>query len=682
MHKRKMSLAGGRPFRLMGSMTAAAVGMALSQLGSGSAFADGAQSVARQWNDTMLSSIKKDRVRPPVQARNLFHTSVAMYDAWAAFDPNARGYFFTEKIQATDVEAARHEAVSYAAYRMMRSRFGSSPNVAVIYPILDARMNALGYPTTVTTTVGNSPAAVGNRIAAQLILWALSDNSREVFDHAKAPGTYPDVNQPLVVALPFNPNVTNPSRYQPLSLSFFVDQNGNVIPGGFPSKLAPFWGSVRPYGLLPTDMDPSRSGVYFNPAPVPTLNGFDNATFRDGHEQVIVKSSWLTPDDGVMMDISPLSMGNNPLGADSGTGRTTNPVTGLPYEPNIVKRGDWSRSLAEFWADGPNSTTPPGHWNEIANHVVEHPAFVRRMGGNGPELSPLEWDVKMYVALNGAMHDAAICAWGVKGYYDAMRPIGAIRYLVQNGQCSNPALPSYNPNGITLIPGVIELITAATTAPGERHEDLAGYEGQIAVFSWPNAPEDPNGQYSGVRWMLGGNWVPYQRPTFVTPPFAGYVSGHSTYSRAGAEIMTRLTGSEYFPGGLGIYTCVQNEFLVFEDGPSETFDFEWATYYDAADNSGQSRILGGIHPYFDDYPGRVLGSQAAGRAHERSVALFTPMPACPADITWDRAIDSADLGALLSAWGSADARADLDGNGSVGSEDLGILLSAWGSCPQ
>jgi len=166
MHKRKMRSAGGRPFRLMGSVTALAVGALLSLLGAGEAFADSAQSVARQWNDTMLSSIKKDRVRPPVQARNLFHASVAMYDAWAAYDQNARGYFFTEKIQATDVEAARHEAISYAAYRVMRSRFGSSPNVAVIYPILDARMNALGYPTTVTTTVGNSPAAVGNRIAS------------------------------------------------------------------------------------------------------------------------------------------------------------------------------------------------------------------------------------------------------------------------------------------------------------------------------------------------------------------------------------------------------------------------------------------------------------------------------------------------------------------------------------
>ncbi len=662
---------------------AAVVGLALAG-GSEFALADGGHSVARQWNDTMLNSIKKDRVRPPVQARNLFHVSVAMYDAWAAYEPTARGYFFTEKFAPNDIEAARRESVSYAAYRVMRHRFATSPNVSIINPMLDARMAALGYPTTVTTTVGDTPAAVGNRIAAQLIAWAFTDGSREQFDHAKEPGTYPDVNEPLVVAMPFNPTVSDPSRYQPLVLDFFIDQNGNVIPGGFPPKLAPYWGFVRPYGLLPSDMDPSRGGVYFNPPPCPILNGFDDATYRDGHQQVVLLSSWLTPDDGVMIDISPLSMGNNPLGADTNPGRTINPATGEPYEPNIVKRGDWARCLAEFWADGPSSTTPPGHWNEIANHVVEHPAFERRMGGTGPELDPLEWDVKMYVALNGSLHDAAICAWGVKGYYDASRPITAIRYLVQNGQCSDPGLPSYHPNGIQLVPGKVELITEATTAIGQRHEDLAGYEGLIAIRSWPGAPADPPSQYSGVQWMLGGNWVPYQRPSFVSPPFAGYVSGHSTYSRAGAETLKRLTGTEYFPGGMGIYTCVQNEFLVFEDGPSETFDFQWATYYDAADNSGQSRILGGIHPYFDDYPGRVLGSQAAGRAFERSMELFEPIapPVCMADFNGDDMVNASDLTLLLGGWGGVDMTFDLNADGVVNASDLTILLGAWGSCPQ
>jgi hypothetical protein len=304
------------------------------------------------------------------------------------------------------------------------------------------------------------------------------------------------------------------------------------------------------------------------------------------------------------------------------------------------------------------------------------------MGGSGAELDALEWDVKMYVALNGAMHDAAVTAWGIKGYYDTMRPIGAIRYLVQNGQCSSALLPSYSPNGVHLVPDVIELITEATTQPGQRHEALAGYEGQIAIKTWPGAPAIPATQYSGVKWVLGGNWVPYQRPTFVSPPFPGYVSGHSTYSRAGAETMTRLTGTEYFPGGMGVYTCTQNQFLVFEDGPSETFEFEWATYYDAADNSGQSRILGGIHPYFDDYPGRVLGSQVAARAFDRSMTLFAPLPPCNADFDGDRTVGGADLSALLARWGTAASAYDLDGDGVVGGGDLAALLAAWGSCPQ
>ena len=52
---------------------------------------------------------------------------------------------------------------------------------------------------------------------------------------------------------------------------------------------------------------------------------------------------------------------------------------------------------------------------------------------------------------------------------------------------------------------------------------------------------------------------------------------------------------------------------------------------------------------------------------------------CPADLNTDGEVDSADLGALLSGWGTP--AADLDANGDTDSSDLGILLSAWGSCP-
>ena len=99
----------------------------------------------------------------------------------------------------------------------------------------------------------------------------------------------------------------------------------------------------------------------------------------------------------------------------------------------------------------------------------------------------------------------------------------------------------------------------------------------------------------------------YQRPTFVTPPFAGYVSGHSTYSRAAAEVLTLLTGDEYFPGGVGEFKAPMNEFLVFEEGPSVDVTLQWATYRDASDQTSLSRIWGGIHPPADDIPGRKMG---------------------------------------------------------------------------
>ena len=54
-----------------------------------------------------------------------------------------------------------------------------------------------------------------------------------------------------------------------------------------------------------------------------------------------------------------------------------------------------------------------------------------------------------------------------------------------------------------------------------------------------------------MRLILAKDWVPYQKPTFVTPAFAAFISGHSTFSRAAAEVLTSMTGCPYFPGGMG-----------------------------------------------------------------------------------------------------------------------------------
>jgi hypothetical protein len=592
-------------------------------------------SVARKWNEELLNAIRKDLARPTVHARNLWHTSVAMWDAWAAYDPVAKTFLHHEKATAADPNDARAEAISYACYRILSKRFANSPAAATTMPAIDARMAALGYDTSFTSTDGDSPAALGNRIAATVLAYGLADNSNEADNYKNR--FYKPVNPPLVVALPGNPDLVDPNRWQPLALNYFVDQQGNVILGGYPAALTPEWGQVKAFSLTSNDLTIyKRDGfdwwVYHDPG-APALFGTETEEFyKWGHELVSAWSSHLDPTDGVIWDVSPASIGNAALpatgdykdyqtfydlenGGDRGHGYSVNPVTGQPYQPQPVPRGDYVRVLAEFWADGPTSETPPGHWFTIANYVSDHPLVQKRLGGSGAILDNLEWDVKVYFALGGALHDCAVSAWGMKGWYDSSRPVSAIRYLAGLGQSSDPQAASYNPHGITLRPGLIELVTLETTAAGQRHAQLVGSEGKIAIKAWrgPGYVPDPAVDTAGAGWILAENWWPYQRPSFVTPPFPGYISGHSTYSRAGATILTRLTGSEYFPGGLGEFHCPQNRFLVFEEGPSVDVTLQWARYQDASDQCSLSRIWGGIHPPFDDIPGRHVG-QAVGEA--------------------------------------------------------------------
>jgi len=654
---------------------------------TGTGFVHADHSTARIWNEAMLAAIRKDRVRPPVQARNLFHLSIALWDGFAMYDPAVRNYLTDEEVVAANLDAERRETMSYAAYRVLLRRYANSPGAGQTIPMLRATMVSLGYDPNFASMAGDSPAARGNRLGHLIVdVWAPKDASHEEIDHESYPGTYLPVNEPLVVALEGNPGMAFPNRYQPLSLSYFVDQNGNPIPGGFPAFMCPFWGFVRPFSLRPSDASPIRPGVHFDPGPPPLFEGEGDAEFRDAMAEVVEFSSWLDPRDGVTIDISPRSLGNNPLGTDDGTGRKVNPVTGKPYRANVVKRGDFTRCLAEFWADGPDSETPPGHWNSIANYAgdaMQALGSPLRWNGQGEPLSRLEWDLRVYLALNGALHDAAIAAWGIKGHYDGSRPISAIRHLAGFGQSSDPTGPSYSPRGLPLRHGVIEVITPKSSAPGQRHEQLAGNEGKLAFRAWLGAPENPQGEFLGVDWILAGMWVPYQRPTFVTPPFGGYISGHSTYSRTAAEILTHATGTEFFPGGLGTFTCLKNQYLVFEDGPSETVTLQWATYFDAADQSGISRLYGGIHPRFDDFPGRVVGHQVGLRALAKAEEYFAAAGGCPADLDGNGAVDSADLVRVLAAWGPCgDAcGADLDGNGEVNAADVVTLLAAWGACP-
>ncbi|HYC55739.1 MAG TPA: vanadium-dependent haloperoxidase [Candidatus Binatia bacterium] len=573
-------------------------------------------SVARVWDEALLEAIRRDTPRPTVHGRNLFHLSAAMYDAWTAYHGDVEAaYFVDETPTVTDAEAEAEEAISYAAYRLLTHRFANGVSGANALLNLDYWLRVLGYDPAVTTTAGGSAAAVGNRIGAAVIAHGLTDGSNEQAGYADDTGYFPE-NDPLIVAQPGAP-MNDPNRWQPLALAFRIEQNGIPAPSNIQTYVGPHWGNVTPFALTRENPD----DVYVDPGPPPLLGGTGDFEFKHSALQVLRLSSRLDGNDPTLLNISPGARGNNPLGTNDGSGHPINPSTGLPYEDNIVRRADWGRLTAEYWADGPSSETPPGHWNVLANDVSYHEGFERRFGGEGEVLGELEWDVKLYFVLNGAVHDAAIAAWNAKRAYDTARPISMIRYMSQRGQSSNPDGPSYHALGIPLEDGLVEIITAESSAPGQRHEHLAAHVGQVAVRSWLGTPADRENDIAGVGWLRGIEWITYQLPTFVTPAFPGYVSGHSTFSRSAAVVMASITGSEFFPGGIHEVERPVGS-LDFEFGPVQPVTLQWATYFDAADDAGISRLWGGIHIRRDDFGGRIMGATIGQDAWNLANAYF------------------------------------------------------------
>lgn len=615
-------------------------------------------SIARQWNDLVLDAIRKDLARPTIHARNLFHTSIAMYDSWAIYNPNADTYFLGKKIDGykskfstipmpEDIMAARAETMSYAVYRLIQHRFRNAPLAGSINFEIDKQMTDLGYNINVESTdYLCGPAELGNYLAQELIAYGLQDGSNEINDYANR--IYQPVNPPLRINDDGNPNLIDFDRWQPLQFRQFVDQGGNPIGGtnAIPDFIGAEWGGVVPFSLKEEDINIyQRDGfdykVYYDPGPPAYIEDTDESdlcnNFKWGHSMVSVWSSHLDPEDPTVWDISPGAKGNisdyptdlndyadfynYKEGGDNGKGHALNPSTGLPYEPNEVLRADYARVLAEFWADGPDSETPPGHWFTILNEVNEHPQLEKRFMGEGPILSDLEWDVKSYFILGGAMHDSAIAAWSIKGWYDYVRPVSVIRAMGERGQCSDPNLPKFDPYGLPLVEGYIENVEAGDPL-------LEGFNslsiGDIKIKAW-RGPNEINDQtfVANVGWISPAKWWPYQRPSFVTPPFAGYISGHSTFSRAAAEVLTALTGDPFFPGGIGEFISPKLQFLVFEYGPSEEVVLQWATYRDASDQCSLSRIWGGIHPPVDDIPGRLIGEQIGKEAFAFALPYFS-----------------------------------------------------------
>ncbi len=615
-------------------------------------------SVAHEWSEVLLEGIRKDFARPTVHARNLYHLSSVMYDAWAVYDTTGVATTvllgkdlnsFTCALDSfpmpNDIEAAREEAISFAAYRLLLHRFAISPANTILQTAANQLMISKGYSINNTSLdyVNDGPAALGNYLGQCMINYGLADNSNEVNNYENQ--YYNPVNPPMIIEFPGNETIEDYNRWQPLTLDVFIDQSGNVIPFNTPEFLSPEWGNVHPFAMTEANLDTfERNGdnylVYHDPGLPPLIDTADasgmSEEYKWGFQMVAKWSSHLDPALPKIIDISPRAIGNvqdypttieglrnfynYEEGGDTGIGHELNPSTGEAYTPQLVRRGDYARVLAEFWADGPDSETPPGHWFSIYNEIKDHPDFVRKYNGQTDTLGPLEYDVKLYLTLGGAMHDAAVAVWGIKGWYDYIRPVTAIRAMASLGQSSDSTLMNYHPGGMVLDSGAVELVMPGDTLAGPNNEHV----GKIKILTWrgPDYINNPTNDIAGVDWILAENWWSYQRPSFVTPNFAGYVSGHSTFSRAAAEVMTMVTGDAFFPGGMGTFLAPQNNFLVFEKGPSFDIELQWATYRDASDQCSLSRIWGGIHPGADDIPGRLIGIEIGTGAFNYARELF------------------------------------------------------------
>jgi hypothetical protein len=224
----------------------------------------------------------------------------------------------------------------------------------------------------------------------------------------------------------------------------------------------------------------------------------------------------------------------------------------LSYSATLT---DTTKVIAEYWADGPDSELPPGHWGLFAT-------FVSNRDGH-----TIDEDIKMFFSMNNALLDASVWTWGVKRKYDYVRPVTAIHYL------------------------------------------FAGRN--VRAWAGPNL---------GTQMISGANWKPYQAASIVTPPFAEYVSGHSTFSAAAATVLKLFTGSDVF----GHSVTIPSGTSRVEPGvvPAHNVTLSWATFTDAADEAGVSRRHGGIHFIDADVEGRRVGKLIGAASLKKSGKLF------------------------------------------------------------
>jgi len=352
--------------------------------------------------------------------------------------------------------------------------------------LFNSLMTNLGYDPSNTSTDMSAPTGIGNVAARAVISYRHNDGSNQLGD-LNGGAPYSDYTGYTPVNTPTT--INDPNRWQPL----YITSTGVTQ-----KYLTPQWGLVTPFALT--------SASQFRPSgPYLYTSGQPNLDY------------------------------------------TTQANTILSYSAGLT---DTEKAIAYYWANGPHSETPPGHWALFAQVVSQQHNY------------DTSTNVKLFFALSNALLDAAIACWDCKRAYDSVRPITAVLFLDTGQQ----------------------------------------------VQAW-------GGIGQGTVAMDGGQWMPYQEARVVTPPFPEYVSGHSTFSAAGASILQQFTGSSAFNYSI----TVPAGSSVIEPGiaPSTDITLSWATFTDAANQAGLSRQYGGIHFNKGDLDGRTLGASVASAVWDK-----------------------------------------------------------------
>ncbi|WP_332879373.1 vanadium-dependent haloperoxidase [Massilia sp. S19_KUP03_FR1] len=407
----------------------AAIGSVLAACGGGgdvSTSEPRAQStrlkVVSGWTNLALQAVRTVKPGPPMAARSLAILATCMYNAWCQYDALARP---TRPGQPRRPVAERSDAnkamaISYAAHAALVDQF---PTEQAAFDAYLASLNV-----SQGSTDGGTPAALGLAAARAELDVCHADGANQLGNLTPGAVPYADYtgyvpkNPAMIVSAPTPRElIPAPGHWQPLT---YTDAAGVVRTPLFTGAA---WSHVTPFALASSDQ--------LRPAPPPA---FGSALYEAQVRHIVELQASLT---------------------------------------------DEQKVIAEYWADGPNSELPPGHWLLFALYVSERDRHTD------------DDEIKLLFALSNALSDAAVAAWDAKRAYDSVRPISAVRYLL-HGQ----TIPGYGPLG-------------------------------------------PSG---GLRQIQGESWIPYQPMTFPTPAFPEHVSGHSAFSAAAAQVLRSFTGSDLF----------------------------------------------------------------------------------------------------------------------------------------